>query len=174
MVVDEAYVDFGGESTVPLTKKYDNFLVVGTFSKSRSLAGARLGYAIGAKALIDDLNMIKYSFNPYNVNRMTAAAGIGALIDVDYFEKNCKTIVENREFLTKELEKLGFSVLPSSANFVLCKRDGCSGVELTKKLREKGVLIRRFDMDRIKEYMRVTIGSKEELETLVDALKELL
>lgn len=174
VVIDEAYVDFGGESAVPLTKKYENLLVVGTFSKSRSLAGARLGYAIGDKSLIADLNMLKYSFNPFNVNAMTAAAGVGALLDDEYFKKNCRTIIDNRAYLTDELKMLGFEVLPSSANFLLCKHPEKSGVELFKGLRSKGVLVRRFDINRINEYLRITIGSYDELKTLVEALRELL
>ena len=174
VIIDEAYVDFGGESAIGLTKKYENLLVVGTFSKSRSLAGARLGFAIGNAELIKDLNKLRYSFNPYNVNKMTEAAGIGALIDETYFKKNCKAIMENRDYLTEELKALGFDVLPSSANFVLCSHKERAGAELHAALREKGILVRRFDMPRIKDHLRITIGSKEELSTLVAALKEIL
>jgi len=174
VIVDEAYVDFGGESARYLTKKYPNLLVVGTFSKSRSLAGARLGYGIADKEMIEDLNKIRYSTNPFDVNKMTEAAGIGSILDDDYFTKNCKTIIETREYLKANLIRLGFDVVPSSANFLLAKHKDRSGKELASKLREKGILIRRFDMPKISEHIRITIGSKEETEILIKTLKELL
>ncbi len=174
VVVDEAYVDFGGESCIPLTKKYDNILVVQTFSKSRSMAGARLGFAVGSKELILDLMRIKYSTNPYNVNRMTAAAGVGALEDREYFESNCKKIIENREYTHKELEKLGFTHTQSMTNFVFVKSDKIAGGELYKKLKEKGILVRHFDKEEIKEYNRITVGSAEEMQALVNTVREIL
>lgn len=174
VVIDEAYVDFGGESAIPLIKKYDNLLVTGTFSKSRSLAGGRLGFGIGSKSLIADLNTVKYSTNPYNVNRMTAAAGIGALKDDKYTKDNCRKIIKNREWTKRELEKLGFSSLPSSANFLFAKHEKLSGKEIYLSLKEKGVLVRYFDKDRLKAYNRITIGSQEEMEILVEKLTEVL
>ena len=174
VVVDEAYVDFGGESCIPLTKKYDNILVVQTFSKSRSMAGARLGFAVGNKELIADLMRIKYSTNPYNVNRMTAAAGVGALEDAEYFEDNCKKIIANREYTHKELEKLGFAHTNSMTNFVFVKSDKISGGELYKKLKENGILVRHFDKEEIKEYNRITVGSEQEMQALIDAVKNIL
>ena len=174
VVIDEAYVDFGGESCVPLIKKYDNLLVTQTFSKSRSMAGSRLGFGVGSKTLIQDLNTIKYSTNPYNINRMTMAAGIGTLEDEAYTQKNCRTIIENREFTSNELKKLGFSMTDSYANFVFAKSDKISGEDLYKKLKEKGVLVRHFTKDKICEYNRITIGTKKQMQALIDAIKSIL
>lgn len=174
VVIDEAYVDFGTESAVALLDKYDNLFVTGTFSKSRSMAGARLGYGVGSAELVSDLVKIKYSTNPYNVNRMTAAAGEGALIDKEYFDKNCKSIIENRAWLEKELGRLGFSYTESKANFVFAKSDKIKGEDLYLKLKEKGVLVRHFAGERVCEYNRITIGNLEQMQTLVDKIKEIL
>lgn len=174
VVVDEAYVDFGGESAVKLVDKYENLLVTQTFSKSRSMAGARLGFGVGSKAIISDLNSIKYSTNPYNVNRLTAAAGLAAVKDSEYFNKNCKEIIENREYARKELKKLGFTMTDSKTNFLFIKHDAISGEELYQKLKEKGVLVRHFTLDRIREYNRVTVGSKEEMQTFIQTVKDIM
>ncbi len=174
VLVDEAYVDFGGTSCAELTKKYNNLLCVGTFSKSRSLAGARLGFAIANKELIRDLETVKYSTNPYNINRLTQLAGIHALIENDYYMDNCKKIMENRSYTATELTALGFSVLPSSANFIFARSDAIDGKALYEKLKEKGVLIRHFEKPRIKDYNRITIGSREEMERFVAKVKEIL
>ena len=174
VVIDEAYIDFGGESAIPLTKKYDNLLVVQTFSKSRSMAGARLGFAVGSPELIRDLNTIKYSVNPYNVNRMTMAAGLGALEDDDYFRANCRTIMENRAWTTEELNKLGFETLPSMTNFVFTKNPAVSGEELYLKLKARGILVRHFTAPRIRDFNRITIGTREQMEVLINTLKEVL
>ena len=174
VVVDEAYVDFGAESSVSLTQKYDNVLVCQTFSKSRSLAGARLGFGIGSKALINDLNTIKYSTNPYNINRMTMAAGIGALYDEEYFEKNCLKIAENREQTVRELQKLGFWMTDSKSNFIFAKSDKIGGKELYLSLKEKGVLIRHFETPLLKDYNRITVGSKEQMEEFIKTVREIL
>ncbi len=174
VVVDEAYVDFGGESCVPLIHKYNNLLVTQTFSKSRSMAGARLGFGIACKELINDLNTIKYSTNPYNVNRMTMAAGIGVLEDADYTESNCKTIIENREKLTTELKSIGFVLTDSKSNFVFAKHPEKSGEYIYKSLKEKGVLVRHFGSERIRDYLRITVGSKAQIDTLISALKTIL
>lgn len=174
VVIDEAYIDFGGETSIPLTKKYDNLLVIGTFSKSRSMAGARLGFAIGNKALIRCLNTIKYSFNPYNVDRMAMATGVGALEDKDYFRTNCEKIMATRAWTTEALEKLGFTVLPSLTNFVFAKHDRIPGKTLCAKLREQGILVRHFDTPRLTDYLRITIGSQEQMEAFAGAITNIL
>ena len=130
VVIDEAYIDFGGESAIQLTKKYDNLLVTQTFSKSRSMAGARLGFGVACSSLIADLNTIKYSTNPYNVNSMTQAAGIGVLSDEEYTKANCKTVIENREWTAEQLKKLGFEMTDSMANFIFAKHKSFDGGEL--------------------------------------------
>ena len=175
VVIDEAYVDFGAESCRPLVHKYDNLLVVQTFSKSRSMAGARLGFAFGNKDLIADLKTIKYSTNPYNVNRMTMCAGIGALADDKYFKDNCQKIIETRAFTEKELARLGFTMTDSKANFLFAKNETIGGRELYLKLKEeKGILIRHFDKDKLRDYVRITVGSMEQMEALIKALEEIL
>lgn len=174
VVIDEAYVDFGAKSAVGLIKKYNNLLVTQTFSKSRSLAGGRLGFGIGSKELIRDLNTIKYSTNPYNVNRMTAAAGEGALLDDSYTKENCKKIAYNREWTKAELHKLGFSMTDSVTNFIFAKHTSVSGKEIYLKLKEKGVLVRHFDKENLKDYNRITIGSLEQMKIFIDTLKSVL
>ena len=174
VVIDEAYIDFGGESAIPLTKKYDNLLVVQTFSKSRSLAGGRLGFAVGCRELIQDLNTIKYSTNPYNVNRMTMAAGVGALEDDAYFRSNCQAIMDNRTWTTAELDALGFDTLPSLTNFIFTKNNAIPGKMLYQKLKERGILVRHFDPPRLTDHVRVTIGSKEQMASFIRATKEIL
>lgn len=173
VVVDEAYVDFGGESCVDLIHTYDNLLVTQTFSKSRSMAGARLGFGVGCKALIQDLNTIKYSTNPYNVNAMTMAAGIGALEDEEYTRANCKTVMENRAWTMAELKKLGFCMPDSMTNFIFAKHKSIDGDTIYRELRARGILVRHFTLDKIKDYNRITVGSAEQMQALVDALKEM-
>lgn len=174
VVIDEAYIDFGGDSCIPLIHRYDNLLVSHTFSKSRSFAGGRLGYAIADKALIADLSLIKYSTNPYNVNSMTMAMGLGILNDDAYYRKNCELIRENRDYLTLELTKLGFEVIPSMANFVFAKKNGYEGHFLYEELKKKSVLIRHFQLPKIDSYIRISIGTKEEMKEFIARLKEIL
>ena len=174
VVIDEAYVDFGGESAIPLTKKYDNLLVTQTFSKSRSLAGARLGFGVGCPALIRDLNTIKYSTNPYNVNRMTMAAGVGALEDTAYFEKNLAAIASARTFTAEALRTRGFRVLDSRTNFLFAASDKIGGMALYQKLKEEGILIRHFETPRLKDYNRITIGSEEQMNCFLSAVDSIL
>lgn len=174
VVIDEAYVDFGAESAAGLIHRYDNLLVTQTFSKSRSLAGGRLGFGLGCKALIRDLNTIKYSTNPYNINSMTMAAGIGALRDEDYFRSCCRSIQENRAWTAAALESLGFTVLPSQANFLFARHERADGKALYLKLKELGILVRHFDKERLRDYNRITIGSREQMQALIQALQQIL
>ena len=173
VVIDEAYIDFGGASAVSLIKKYDNLLVVQTFSKSRSLAGARIGFAMGNRELIKDLKLIKYASNPYNLSGISAAAAIGALVDEEYFKNNCKKIIATRERLKKELAAAGYSFTDSYSNFVFVKKKGLSGETIYTKLKEKGILVRFFNKPRISDYVRITVGSDEEIDALICALKEI-
>jgi len=174
LVVDEAYIDFGGESAVTLIDTYDNLLVTQTFSKSRSLAGGRLGMAFGNPELITDLKTLKYSINPYNVNAMTMAAGLGALEDEAYTQENCRKIQKTRKVTTEQLRKLGFTVLDSTANFILAGHPEVPGGDLYRKLKENGILVRFFDTDRLCPYVRITIGTEEQMKELIDAITRIL
>ncbi|MBQ6336502.1 MAG: histidinol-phosphate transaminase [Ruminococcus sp.] len=174
VIVDEAYVDFGTESAVSLIHKYDNLLVTQTFSKSRSLAGGRLGMAIGGAPLIQDLNTIKYSTNPYNINSMTQGAGLGALEDGEYFRSNCATIMENRAYLAEKLAELGFVMTESKSNFLFAKHPQLDGEKLYLELKKRGVLVRHFTKERIRDYNRITIGTKEQLDVLLHHIREIL
>ena len=174
VIIDEAYVDFGAESAVALINRYDNLLVTQTFSKSRSMAGARLGFGIGNEKLIADLNTIKYSTNPYNVNRMTEFAGVAALEDNAYYMENAKTIMANRQWTKDQLEKLGFTVLDSKANFLFAKSDRVDGEQLYLQLKKRGVLVRHFTKPRIAPYVRITVGTAEQMQILVDNIKKIL
>ena len=173
VIVDEAYVDFGAESCVPLVREYENLLVTQTMSKSRSLAGGRIGFALGSPELIADLNRVKYSFNPYNVNRLSLLAGAAAMEDEDYFQTCCRAIRETRAWTAAELERRGFTVLPSSANFLFAKSDRFPGGELYRKLKENGILVRWFGKERIRDFCRITIGSREQMEALVEQIDQL-
>ena len=174
VLIDEAYVDFGGESALPLIGQYDNLLVTRTFSKSRCLAGGRLGYAFANEAVIADLEKIKYSTNPYNINRLTLLLG-EATVDADpYYQEKCAAIRAARAWTTRQLEDLGFTVLPSSANFVFAKSDRITGADLYAALKARGILVRHFDDPRIVDFNRITIGTPEEMETLINTVKEVL
>ena len=174
VLIDEAYIDFGGESCVPLTSVYDNLLVVQTFSKSRSMAGARLGFAIANAALIEDLNRIKYSTNPYNINRLTMAAAQAAIEENDYYMQKCKEIQMTRQYTKSQLEALEFQVLPSLTNFLFAKSKQLDGEMLYRELKKKGVLVRHFQTEKIKDFNRITIGTKEEMDFFLTKVKEIL
>ncbi len=174
VLIDEAYVDFGGESAYKLTEKYDNLLVVQTFSKSRSMAGARLGFAIASESLIEDLEKLKYSTNPYNINRLTMVAGEAAIDSNEYYMGNCKRICETREYTTAELEKLGFEVIPSKANFIFAKHPDFDGGKLYEDLKSKGILVRHFTNEKICQYNRITIGSIEQMKIFIDKITEIV
>ena len=174
VIVDEAYVDFGADSALALLPEYDNVLVIRTFSKSRQLAGARLGFAMGSAALIDDLNRVRFSFHPYNVNSLTQAAGAAALMQPDYFKACCSAIMETREWTAQQLLSLGFTVLDSKANFLFASAPDMSGAAYQKALRERSILVRYFDLPRTKHFTRITIGTKAQMEALIQATKEIL
>ncbi len=174
VVVDEAYVDFGAESCIPLIREYDNLLVTQTFSKSRSMAGGRLGFGAANPEIIRDLETIRYSTNPYNIDSMTLAAGTACLQHDEYNAKNCRTIIRTREKTRKALEKLGFEVTDSKANFLFARHPGISGGELYAKLKERGILVRHFDAERIRDYNRISIGTEEQMDTLVQETEQIL
>ena len=174
VIVDEAYVDFAPYSMVDYIDKYKNLLVVRTFSKSYSLAGIRCGYALGDSALIEALDKIKNSINSYTINRLTQDIAKAAIEDRKYFEENIKKVVCTRERTIKNLKELGFTVLPSSSNFVFAKHIELKGEYLYKALKEKGVLVRYFKQDRIDDYLRITIGKDEDMDALLKALIEIM
>ena len=175
VIIDEAYVDFGADSAVALVDKFDNLIVSQTFSKSRSLAGARLGVAVANEAIIQDLNTLRYASNPYNINRVSEAVGIAAVKSNSYYMDNCRIIADNREYTAEKLTEMGFSVVPSKSNFILAKSDSISGQRLYERLKdEKGILIRHFNKERIKDYNRITIGTREQMDAFLTAVQEIL
>jgi histidinol-phosphate aminotransferase len=174
VIVDEAYIDFGGQSAVALTDRYDNLLVVQTFSKSRNLAGARVGFAVGSADLIADLNRVKYSFNPYNVTRLSMVAAAEAMKDRQYFTECTQKIIEARAYTADALKKLGFTYPASMSNFILARCDRISGKDLYQKLKSKGILVRHLSDERITDYIRITIGSKEQMEICIQKITEIL
>lgn len=174
VVIDEAYIDFGNESAVKLIDKYDNLLVTQTFSKSRSLAGARLGVGIASEKIIEDLVKIKYSTNPYNVNSMTMSAGLGAILDDKYFKRNCAEIIKNRTLTIENLKAMGFTATNSTANFIFAKHEKVAGRDLYLKLKDKGFLVRHFGKERIKDYIRITVGNSKQMYALCVAIKQIL
>ena len=174
VIIDEAYIDFGGKSAVPLIEKYDNLMVIQTFSKSRSLAGARVGFAMANQELIDDLKRIKYSFNPYNLNRWSEQVALVALKDVEYFNECCEKTIRIREETSNRLQALGFKILPSRANFIFVKPLGLSGEDLYLKLREEKILVRYFKGERTKDFVRITIGDEKDMAALIEAIKRIL
>ncbi len=174
VIVDEAYVDFGAESAIPLTRQYDNLLVTQTFSKARSLAGMRLGYAIGHRDLIEALNRIKNSFNSYPIDAIAQTAALASLADEDYFQQARQRIISTRQAMTTQLRELGFEVLPSAANFVFARHRSAAAEQLYLQLKQKGVLVRYFNKPRIDNYLRITVGTDEQTEALISSLREIL
>ena len=174
VLIDEAYVDFGGETALPLMETYDNLLVTRTFSKSRCLAGGRLGYAFGSADIIADLEKIKYSTNPYNVDRLTLLLGEATVDAEPYYQETCAAIMATRDWTAEQLKALGFDVLPSKTNFLFAKTDKMDGGELYEQLKSRGILVRHFSDPKICQYNRITIGTPEQMETFVNTVKEVL
>lgn len=174
VIVDEAYIDFGAHSALPLISKYDNLLVVQTFSKSRSMAGMRIGFACGNSVLIKYLNDVKYSFNSYTMNRTSLAAGVAAIGDRDYFEDTCQKIMDTREWTQKKLKALGFTFQDSKANFIFAAHKTCPAKQIFEALRAKHIYVRYFAKPRIDNYLRISIGTREEMEQLIRFLKDYL
>ncbi|RFB79692.1 histidinol-phosphate transaminase [Methylovirgula sp. 4M-Z18] len=174
VVIDEAYVDFGAMSAIPLVKTYPNLLVIQTFSKSRSLAGLRVGFAVGQRPLIDALERVKDSFNSYPLDRLALAGAIAAWKDRDWFERHRDLIMASRERLAQALRELGFDVLNSSANFLFARHPDRAGADLARELRSQGILVRHFAKKRIDDFLRISIGTDDECDRLVAALKRIL
>lgn len=174
VLIDEAYVDFGAQSAISLIDKYDNLIVSRTFSKSRNLAGARIGFAVSNKNIIADMCKMKFSFNPYNLNRLSIIAGKEAILDTEYFDKCIAEIISTRTYTVNELKRRNFHILDSKANFIFAKHNTLSGEDYYKMLRERNILVRHFSKDRIKDYVRITIGSKEQMDSLINATDEIL
>ncbi len=174
VVVDEAYIDFGGESAVSLIDRYPNLLVIQTFSKSRALAGLRIGLALGNEQLIEGLERVKDSFNSYPMDRLAIAAGVASFEDEDYFRDTCQRVMDARRQLVAGLTELGFDLPPSHANFIFVRHPGRDAAELAAALRERGVIVRHFNQPRIDQYLRITVGTEEQNGSLLKALREIL
>ncbi|MFI3250267.1 MAG: histidinol-phosphate transaminase [Eubacteriales bacterium] len=174
VIIDEAYVHFGGESAMKLTETYQNLIVCGTFSKSRNLAGGRLGYAVAHPSLLADLNLVKFSFNPYNVNTLTQALGVASIKNDRYFQHCTQSVVKTRRYFIDSFDKLGFHTLPSCANFIFTKHHDRDGAFLFEKLKEHKILVRHFDQEPINQYLRITIGTQEEMAVVVQKMTQIL
>ena len=174
VIVDEAYIDFGGKSALPLIDKYENLLVVQTFSKSRAMAGMRIGFAFGSKKLIGYLNDAKFSFNSYTMNRTSLELGAATLSDKEYFKDTCSKIIATRERVKPLLSELGFVFPDSSSNFIFAKHKTVSGKKIFEELRKRGIIVRRWDLPRISEYLRITVGTDEQMDTLIESLREIV
>lgn len=174
VLIDEAYVDFGGQTALPLIQKYDNLLVTRTFSKSRCLAGGRLGYAFADSRLIADLEKIKFSTNPYNINRLTLRLGEATVDAEDYYREKCREIIRTRIWTAEKLQKLGFQVLPSQTNFLFAGTPKMDGMALYLELKNRGILVRHFGNPRIDRFNRITIGTPEQMAAFTDTVKEVL
>ncbi len=174
IVVDEAYIDFGGESAIPLVQDYPNLLVIQTLSKSRSLAGLRVGFAVGHADLIEALERVKNSFNSYPLSRFAIAGAVAAMEDRDHFEQTRQVIMDNRRLLSDGLQRLGFQVVPSAANFVFARHPEWEGGRLAQQLRERAIIVRHFRLPRIEDYLRITVGTAEACHRLLTALHGIL
>ena len=174
MVVDEAYVDFGGESAVPLVARHDNLLVIQTFSKSRSLAGLRVGFAIGQRPLIEALERVKDSFNSYPLDCFAQAGAVAAIEDDTWFQDTRRKIIASRELLVRGLVETGFEVLPSQANFIFARHPRHRGAQLAAGLRQHNVLVRHFQKPRIEDFLRITIGTDDECRRVIALARELV
>lgn len=174
VIIDEAYIDFGGESSVSLLERYDNLIVVQTFSKSRSLAGARLGYAIASKEIIADLKKLKFSFNPYNINSLSMKAGTAAVLDEEYYCMCCEELIQTREKTKRALRELKFTVTNSDTNFLFAKPDGIKGEEYYLALKRHGILVRHFNTERIRDYVRISIGTPLQMDFFLEETKKIL
>lgn len=174
VVIDEAYVDFGAESATRLVCRYDNLLVIQTLSKSRSLAGLRVGFAIGSRVLIEALERVKNSFNSYPIDRIAEAGAIAAIEDQAYFEQACQYVIQTRENLVADLQTLGFEVLPSAANFVFARHPAHDGAKLAAALRERSIIVRHFKLPRIDQFLRITVGTESQCARLIESLKAVL
>lgn len=174
VVVDEAYIDFGGVSVLPLIDKYENLLVVQTFSKSRAMAGMRVGFACGSKLLIDALKDVKFSFNSYTLNRISIRAGAASMKDEEYFRECVDRIVSTREWFSQKLKDLGFEFCPSSTNFIFASHPGMRAADIFEQLKRRKIYVRYFDLPRIDNYLRITVGTDEQMSILANALEEIL
>ena len=174
VIIDEAYADFGGESALPLIDKYDNLLVVQTFSKSRSLAGLRIGFAMGSKKLIKYLLDVKFSFNSYTMNMPALLMASAAIADKEYFEKTVQAVIKTREWTKGELKRLGFTFADSKTNFIFARHESVPRGYIFKRLREENILVRAFNGDIIKDYLRISIGTDEEMRVVIDTLEKIL
>jgi histidinol-phosphate aminotransferase len=173
-IVDEAYIDFGGESLVPYVDQFPNLLVIQTMSKSRSLAGLRLGFAIGNENLIEGIHRVKDSFNSYPVDRLAQAGAEAAILDTEYFDETRNKIIVTRNKTVEELQQIGFEIIPSMANFIFIRHEKITGEKLFQALREKGILVRHFNKARIENFLRVTIGTDDEMNVFVETCKEII
>lgn len=173
VVVDEAYVDFGAQSAISLLERCPNIVVIHTFSKSRALAGMRVGYSVASREITEGILRVKDSFNSYPLDSLAIAAAVASLKDREYFESSTRKIIEAREFLTQQLETIGFEVLPSKTNFVFARHPAHDAAELAAKLREEGILLRHFQAPRVSQYLRITVGTQEQCARLCNTLSEL-
>lgn len=174
VIIDQAYADFSETDAIPLIKKYSNLLIIGTFSKSRSLAGARLGYAAANDEIIEDLNKVKFSFNPYNVNTISQLLAENSASDSEYFKKCINEVIALRDNLSKKLTEIGFEVLPSSSNFIAARYKNFDGHKLYLMLKQKGILVRHFSEKRINDFIRITVGTADENNALISALSDIV